>query len=40
MPDDLENDAEQPPDQYAALLWRGAGERREYLLVTSRRTGR
>lgn len=40
MPDDLENDAEQSPDQYAALLWRGAGERREYLLVTSRRTGR
>lgn len=40
MADDPEKDAERPPDQYAALLWRGAGERREYLLVTSRRTGR
>ena len=27
-------------DQFAALPWRGTGDRREYLLVTSRRTGR
>lgn len=40
MPEAPETDDGRPPDQYAALPWRGAGEAREYLLVTSRRTGR
>ena len=31
---------EQEVDQYAALAWRERAGRREYLLVTSRRTGR
>ena len=40
MAEDAEADPKRPPDQYAALAWRGAGAAREYLLVTSRRTGR
>ena len=40
MPGSAKNVEARPPDQFAALAWRGAGEAREYLLVTSRRTGR
>ena len=40
MPERGEDNPDRPPDQYAALPWRGSGAAREYLLVTSRRTGR